>query len=136
MARKSIWIRSHSKSWKPKVPDFTKSVVTSKAEKIIESSIKPTHVKEPPPEYKYNYLVDIFTKWHGRYFYFCSRYNCPGPNAISPFFDIKYARLEYVDNDRFNLSYMRHTEKWQEVFFDLSLEECLNLVAEDPLFSP
>jgi len=37
---------------------------------------------------------------------------------------------------RFNLSYMRHTGKWCEVFEGLSLEECLAKIREDQLFQP
>lgn len=44
--------------------------------------------------------------------------------------------MEYVENNKFNLSYMRHTEKWFEVFQALSMDECLKLIEEDPTFLP
>jgi len=31
---------------------------------------------------------------------------------------------------------MRHTGKWQEIYFGLSLEESLKAVEEDPFFAP
>jgi hypothetical protein len=31
---------------------------------------------------------------------------------------------------------MRHTEQWFEVFQDISMDECLKLIEEDPLFMP
>jgi hypothetical protein len=60
----------------------------------------------------------------------------PGPNAISPFFEDKFARMEYVGSDRFNLSYMRYTGKWLEVYTGLSVDECLAAIKDDPLFHP
>jgi len=52
-----------------------------------------------------NPLVDISSKWHRHYFYIQGKYCCPHPDAISPGFEVKFARMEYVDLDRFNLSY-------------------------------
>ncbi len=69
-------------------------------------------------------------------FNFCSTYACPGPNAISPSFESKFARMEYVGNSRFNLSFLRHTGKWVELFTGLTLDECLKAVREDPWFVP
>ena len=60
----------------------------------------------------------------------------PGPNAISPFFEARFARLEYLADDNYNLSYMRHTGQWWEIYRDLSLEECLSAVRDEPHFLP
>ena len=79
---------------------------------VVESVLKPRHVKEPEPDPQFNYLVDITTKWYRSYFYFCSRYACPGPYALSPFFEDKFARMEYIGDGPFNLAYMRHTGQW------------------------
>ena len=49
---------------------------------------------------------------------------------------MKFARLEYVEGNRFNLSYMRHTGEWIEVYPDLSLDQCLATIKDDPLFFP
>ena len=57
-------------------------------------------------------------------------------NAISPHFDDKFARLEYIGKDSYNLSYMRHTGKWQQVGFGLTLDKCLKAVRDDPMFQP
>ena len=43
--------------------------------------LKPKFIKPPPKDPKWNYIIDIFTKWHSSFFYFCSTYACPGPNA-------------------------------------------------------
>ncbi len=44
--------------------------------------------------------------------------------------------MEYVGNERFNLSYMRHTQKWWEIYQELTITECLKLIVESPHFIP
>jgi len=130
-----MWFFGPSKQPKPKVPEALKAKVKAKADKLVESVLKPTHIK-PPPDKDFNYIVDIYPKWHQSYFYFCAKYCSPGPNAISPFFEIKFARMEYVGQDRFNLSYMRHTGTWWELYPELTLDECFAAITNEPHFLP
>jgi len=44
--------------------------------------------------------------------------------------------MEYVGNDRFNLSYMRHTGKWWEIYTELTMDECFTAISEEPHFLP
>ena len=113
-----------------------RSEIETKAKDLIEKELKPMHVQPPPPEPRFNYVIDLVTKWHGRYFYFVAIYASPGPNAISPTFETKFARLEPVSVGRFNLAFMRHTEKWHELYTGLTLDECLNSIRDDPWFHP
>src|SRR5208337_1865743 len=46
--------------------------------------------------------------------YFCSTWRSPRSNAISEYFEISFARLEYAGGEKFNMAYMRHT-----ITFDL-----------------
>ena len=134
--RQKTWIRRPSRWSKLKVPDTIKWDVETKARGLVETVLKPEHVKPPSGDEHFNYIIDIYSKWHGNYFYFCTKYACPGPNAISPYFEARFARLEYVGNGRFNLSYMRHTEKWCKVYADLSLDESLAAIRDEPFFMP
>ncbi|MBN1860652.1 MAG: hypothetical protein JW840_04235 [Candidatus Thermoplasmatota archaeon] len=134
--RQKMWGHKTPKQPKPKVPDTIKLDVEAKARELVDTVLKPEHIKAPSGNKPFNYIVDIYTEWYQNYFYFCSKYACPGPNAISPYFEAKFARLEYVGNDRFNLSYMRHTEKWWEIYFDLSLDECIAAIRDESLFAP
>lgn len=134
--KRKTWIYSPPKPPKPKVPEAIKTELEAKAHELVESVLKPTHVKPPPQDERFNYVVDIFTKWHRNYFYFCARYRCPGPNALSPYFEVGFARLEYVGRRSFNLSYMRHTGKWWELYTGLSLDECLTAIRDEPHFLP
>jgi len=124
------------KASKPKVPDTLKVDVKTKADDLVESVLKPTHIKPPPPDDRFNYIVDIYTKWHQSYFYFCAKYCSPGPNAISPFFEVRFARMGYVGQNRFNLSYMRYTGQWWEIYPELTVDECFAAVANEPHFLP
>ena len=118
------------------MPEALKREVETKANALVESVLKPRHVKEPEPDPQFNYIVDIYTKWYRSYFYFCSRYACPGPYALSPFFEDKFARMEYIGSGRFNVAFMRHTGQWVEIFTDLTLDECLASGSRRSLVSP
>ena len=130
------WVYSPKKPAPPKVPEALKRKVETEANALIESVLRPQHMQPPPEDPQFNYIVDLSTKWYRSYFYFCSRYAVSGPNAIVPFFDAKFARLEYIGGDRFSLSAMRHNGQWMEIFPDLSLDECLAAVRDDPWFHP
>jgi hypothetical protein len=138
MARKQpkTWGYSPPKPPKVAAPDDLKAEVERKAGELVETVLKPKHIKRPPKNPRFNYLIGLSTKWHGPYFYFTSTYACPGPNALSPTFEAKFARLEHVGGRRFNLSFMRHTGKWVELFTALKLDECLKSIQEDPWFLP
>lgn len=135
MAKKR-WVYSPKKQAAPPVSDSLKQTVKDKADEVVNTVLIPQHVKPPPEDHQFNYLVDIYTKWYRNYFYFCSTYNSPGPNAISPSFKDKFARLEYVADDRFNLAYMRYTEQWQEIAQGISLDEALEMIRDSGLFHP
>ena len=134
-SRKS-WVYSPPKPLKPRVPEYVKKDLQKKAEELVETVLKPQHIKPPPEDARFNYLVDIYTKWYRHSLYFCSKYHCPGPNAISPHFEYKFARLEYLGTGRFNLSFMRHTGKWVQIYTDLTAEQSLAVVRDDPWFDP
>jgi hypothetical protein len=121
---------------KPKVPEYVKTAVKRKADEFVESFLKPTFIKDQPKDYRWNYVVDIFTKWHQRYFYFCSTWRSPSPNAITEFFEVRFARLEYAGDEKFNMAYMRHTGQWWEIFRDLTPDECIEEIQGNSLFQP
>lgn len=134
--RQKMWVYSPPKPPKPKVPEGVKAEVTARANELVEQILKPEHVKPPPAEPGFNYIVDIKNKWYRSYFYFYAVYNCPGPGALSPCFETEFTRLEYVGAGRFNLAYRRYTGQWHEVYQGLTLDESLAAVREDPWFRP
>lgn len=118
------------------VPDAVKKEVTAKANEIVETMFKPRYIKPPPTKPRFNYIVDIYTKWHKNCLLFRAKYACPGPHARSPSFEDSFTRLAYMANGRYNLAYMRHTGKWCEVFADLSMEEAFDAIRDQPFFHP
>jgi hypothetical protein len=134
--RQKTWVRAAKKPSKPQVSDGVKAELTTKAQGLIEEYLKPQHIKPPPKTDDFNYLIDLFTKWRGRYFYFCTKYASPGPYALSPTFDEQFARMEYAGKGLFNLSYKRHTGKWMEIYSGLTLDECLTSIRDEPHFLP
>jgi hypothetical protein len=137
MKRQKVWVYSPPK---PKVPETIKIEVETKARELVDTVLKPAHVKPPPKKGQWNYIIDLYPKWHRSFFYFCAKYACPGPNALSPFFEIEFARLEYIGGEgrhsRFNMAYRRHTGKWFEIRQGLSLDQCLAEIKEGGLFQP
>jgi len=134
--RLKTWARGPAKPPTAKLPDSIKAEVSAKAAELINERLKPNHVKPPPKNPQFNYLIDIFTKWYQSYFYFCATYACPHPNAITLYFETRFARVEYLGNRKFNLSYMRHTGQWWEIYSDLTMDECLSAISEEPHFLP
>jgi hypothetical protein len=130
------WVYSPKEAARPKVPERLKVEVQSRAQTLIDEVLKPMHIKPPGKDEQWNYLVDIFCKWRGSFFYFCSTYHCPGPNAITPSFESRFARLEYIGNNTFALAYMRYTGQWWEVFPELTLEQALETIGRGEIFSP
>ncbi len=125
---------SPAKSSKPSVPESIKAEVVAKAMQLIENVLKPKHVLPPKLDEPYNYVTDVYGKWNRGYFYFIKRYASPGPNALSPTFESKFARMEYVGDGKFALSYFRHTGVWLEIYEAMSVDESLKAIQDDPWF--
>jgi hypothetical protein len=131
-----VGIHKPKKKFSSKVPELIKTQIKAGADTLVEKVLKPKYIELAPKSNDFNYLVDIFTKWYGNYFYFCSRYNCPSLRALSPSFEDKFARLEYGGPDIFSLAFKRHTGQWVEIYSELSLEECLHEIEEGTYFIP
>ena len=110
-----------------------KADLNAKATKLVER-LKPKYIKPPPKNPRFNYIIDVWMKWLGSTLYFGTTYACPFPDAISPSFEVKFARMEHVGGGNFALSYMRHTEKWFRLFPSLTADECLTSIENDPTF--
>ena len=130
------WIYSPPKPPKAKVPEAVKAAVEAKAKELVETVLKPKFVKPPPKDKRWNYIIDVGAKWYRNYFYFFSTYACPGPNALSPTFEAKFAKMEYLGNSTFALYFMRHTGEWVGLYDALSVDESLKAIGDDPWFVP
>ena len=114
-----------------------KTEVEMKAKEVIETVLKPKYVLPPKKDEQFNYITDIGAKWYRNYFYFFSTYACPGPNALSPTFESKFARMEPLGNGKFALYFMRYTGKeWVGIFDALSVNECMKAILDSEWFVP
>lgn len=116
------------------MPASMKSAVTLAAHELVETALKPRYVQEPPSEPQWNYIIDVGTRWYHSYLYFTATYCCPGPNALVPSFEHRFARMEFAGQNRFHLAFMRHTGEWIGLYQGLSLDECLQAIRDDPFF--
>jgi hypothetical protein len=130
------WEISPQKKPKTPLPESLKAEVVAKAADLIENVLKPRHVLPPPEDEQFNYLMDIGAKWYRNAFYFFSTYACPGPNALSPTFEVKFAKMEYLGNAMFALYFMRHTGEWVGLYDALSVDESLKAIQDDSWFVP
>jgi len=120
---------------KATVTALLKVEVETKAKELIENVLKPMHVLPPQKDEQSNYITDIGAKWNRGYFYFFWTYACPSPNARSPTFEWKFARMEPLGGGTFALYAMRYTEKeWIGVLDALSVDECMKAIQDDEWF--
>jgi hypothetical protein len=133
---KKMWVYAPKKPAPPKAPEVLKRDVEMKANALVEAVLKPLHIQPPPEDPQFNYIEDIATKWVRSFFYFYALYRSAGPYALGGQFEAKFARLTYLGGDHFNLAAQRYTGEWIEIFPDLTLDECLDAVRNDPWFHP
>ena len=98
------WAMYPRKTSTSPLPDALKREVTTKANELIETVLKPRYIQPPPENPQFNYIVDVYGRWYHKAFYFCAKYCVPGPNAIVPDFEAKFARMQYAGSQRFHLS--------------------------------
>ena len=118
------------------VPHDLKVEVEAKANDLIANVLKPNHIQDPPVSKRFSHIIDIGTKWHRKHLYFISTYACPWPGALSPTFESKFARMEYVGNERFALDFPRQANKWVRISDSLTVAQCLKAIREDSRFKP
>jgi hypothetical protein len=113
-----------------------KAEVEAKARALIENALKPKYVEPPKEGEPWNSITDIRAKWFRNDFYFFSVYACPGPNALSPTFESKFARMEPLGSGKFALYFLRHTGEWVGISDALSVDQCMQAIQDDPWFVP
>ena len=134
--QRKAWMSGPVTKCKASLPGTVKDEMDTKATDLIEKVLKPRHVLPPPEGSQFNYVTDIKAKWIGSTCYFISTYACPGPDAIAPTFEEKFARMEYGGDAKFTLSFMRHTGKWVGLFAGITVDECMKAIQDDPWFQP
>ncbi len=120
--------------YSPTATKAQKASISKQFEPLVEK-LK-NNLKPLPEPQEINHCIDVFSKWRGNFFYIKQKYKVAGENRYKDFFDIGLARLEFYGENRFNLSYFRHTGKWEPLFMyqDISFEEAQKAILEDSMF--
>ena len=119
---------------KKTLAEHQKNEILNNCQPLIEHC-KEIHIQKESDK-RFNYLIDIYLKWNRNYLYFCSKYKSEHPDRIADEFEEKTVRLEYIGNNGFNFSYMRHTGQWSLVACSLTLADCLEMIRDIPTFQP
>jgi len=119
--------------YSPTPTKVQKDTISKQFESVIEELKK--NLQPIPEPQQFNHCIDVFSKWRGNFFYIMQKYKT-GENSTKDFFDIGLARLEFYGENRFNLSYFRHTGKWEPLFMynDIAFDSAKKAILEDPMF--
>ncbi len=128
------WMFQPAKSEKVKPTELEKKEISERCQPLVEA-LKKKYIKSKPNK-EWSYLVDIYTSWYRSYFYFCEKSKSENPNRIQDEFDEKFARLTFTGKDCFDFSYFRHTGQWWLIAENVTLQECLKMIIENPNFQP
>jgi hypothetical protein len=85
---------------------------------------------------QFNYPADILGQWHGSRYRFVQRYRSGYPENLGEEFDSPFARLDWVNRERFDIQWHRHTDTWFCLYRGLSLAQALNTIETDGLLHP
>jgi hypothetical protein len=121
-----------SKSSSTTASDSQKLVITQQFEPLI-ATLKTQLTPLPEPQ-QFNHCIDVFSKWQGKHFYIMQKYKA-GTNAITEFFDVGLARMEYQGVDKFKLAYFRHTGQWAIISEYMSSKDCQEMILDGGMFS-
>ena len=135
MPKENLYWFNPRKPTSAPLPEALKAEVTTRANELIETVLKPRDVQPPPENPQFNFIVDIYGKWVRKSFFFNAKYQIAYPDSPEPFFEAKFARMQYAGDQRFHLSFLRYTGQWVQVYTDLTVDECLEEVRDNPYFS-
>ncbi len=136
---KKVWYFNSKPN--PKMDELTKKRIDERCGRFIESVLKPKFISSSNESSELDVpntiVVDIYFKWWRNFIHFYAKYRDTRPEleAIGTS-DLKLARIEYLEEDKYNLAYFRHTGKWWKIFFGISLEECFEAIEDMPHFHP
>lgn len=131
MATKKVWVPSASIK-KTSLTEQQKQELTTLFEPLINHYKQKYIIAEPNK--KHNYIIDFYSKSYRSFFYLCAKFKAEYPNRILDEFENKFARLEFVEPNKYNLAYYRHTGQWWTVENDVMAEYCFKNIKDNPLF--
>lgn len=127
MATKKVWVLTPQKK-----AETDKTYLTDLFEPLI-NDYKTKFIKAKPNKQE-NYVVNFYSKFYRGFFYLCAEYKAEYENRTIDGFEEKFARLEFVETNKYNLAYFRHTGQWWTVDENVTAEFCFKNIKDNPLF--
>ncbi len=126
MATKKKWVLTASKKT---ITEAEKIRLSNLFEPLINEFRK--KYIETKPDTELNYIVNFHSKFYRGFFYLFAEYKSEYDNRISDGFERKFARLEFIDTNKYNLAYFRHTGQWWTVQENVTAEHCLGYITDN-----
>ena len=112
-----------------------KASITEACERLIEEFFKPRFLPAIRPT-TFNYPVDILGRWHGTKYRLIQRYRSGFPENLNEEFDAPFTRLDWINPDKFDIQWHRHTGEWFRLYRNLALAQALERIKSDGLLHP
>ncbi len=129
MKTKKVWVftpvkKTIAEADKQALSDMFEPLIAAYKKKFIE--VKPNKQE--------NFIIDFYSKFYRGFFYLCAKYKAEYENRTLDEFEEKFARLEFVDENSYNLAYFRHTGQWWTIDENVTAEYCYKNIKDNPLF--
>jgi hypothetical protein len=83
----------------------------------------------------FNYPIEVFPEWRGKAFYLCVRYRARSRRPEDDFV-VRHTRMTFTGFGRFDLAYLRHTDKWFTVDRGLTAADCFREIEGNEVLWP
>lgn len=129
MKNKKVWVftpikKTFTEAHKQALENMFAPLINDYKKKFIEEK----------PNKQENYIIDFYSKFYRGFFYLCAKFKAEYENRTVDEFEEKFARLEFVDENNYNLAYFRHTGQWWTIEESVTAEYCLKNIKNNPLF--
>ena len=134
--RHKVWVYNPYKQEKT-ISDQAKLRVQVRCDQFVLKYLRPRLARPFDSKNKKEaQCIDVQWKWYRHYIHFKAIYKDLRLDTMKEIYEYPIARLEYMDENLFHLSYFRHTGKWSKLTYSEgnSLDECLKLIKELPHF--
>ena len=119
----------------PTLTAAEKHSITVSCQTFIDMVLKPRFLPVITPT-EFNYPVDIQGKWHGTKYRFIQRYRSGFPDNLGEEFDAPFTRLDWINRDRFDIQWHRHTGQWFRIYQGLSLKDAMQAIEGNEMLLP
>ena len=114
---------------------MSRRTIIAACEAFIRDVLKPRFLPEIRPT-EWNYVVDIRGAWAGGRYRFKQRYRSGMEHNRGEEFDAPFARIDRMGPDRYDIYWMRHTERWWRLYTSVTLADALRILETDEILHP